>query len=208
MAGHGGGGGGHGGAAKSSGIRINTPTLPRNGCLRYLVLWVIALVLLLLGVFGSALRLIPSLPGLSALTAGSTSIQSQTNLPAAPAAVQPAAAAGSSSGTTAQGGGNAATAPSAAISSAPLQGLQGTLITPYTEPAFYIVRPRDTLEAVAAMFGTTAAELRYYNGLTSDALLIGQVLYLPPVAYNPVPSTGRNAGHDTQPPSNDNNGDQ
>jgi len=164
---------------------------------------------MLLGcVFAGSLGLLPGRFA-NLVTGGSsgTTTQSET-LPAAQAPTVAPAAPVSNVSTSAQGGGNAATAPSAAVSSAPVQGAQGALITPYTSPAFYIVRPSDTLDGVAAMFGTTADALSTYNRLTSDALLIGQVLYLPPVAYNPVPDTGRNAGHDTQAPANNDNGDQ
>ena len=123
----------------------------------------------------------------------------------APAASQPVSRPAASTG-----GGSTSTAPRAVINSVPLQGMQGALITPYLAPAFCIVRPGETLDTIAVMYGTTASSLRTYNRLTSDQLQIGQVLYLPPATFNTVPNTGRNAGKDSDAPNDptDANGNQ
>jgi LysM repeat protein len=43
----------------------------------------------------------------------------------------------------------------------------------------YIVQSGDTLNAIAARFGTTVQAIMDANGLTSDEILIGQVLIIP-----------------------------
>jgi len=44
----------------------------------------------------------------------------------------------------------------------------------------YIVQSGDTLNSIAARFGTTAQAIREANGLTSDLIHPGQVLIIPP----------------------------
>jgi L,D-transpeptidase ErfK/SrfK len=46
-------------------------------------------------------------------------------------------------------------------------------------PGTYVVRSGDTLFTIAQRFGTSVAALRSVNGLTSDALSVGQVLVIP-----------------------------
>jgi LysM repeat protein len=43
----------------------------------------------------------------------------------------------------------------------------------------YTVKRGDTLYAIASQFGTTVAELKRINGLTSNNLKIGQKLKIP-----------------------------
>jgi LysM repeat protein len=43
----------------------------------------------------------------------------------------------------------------------------------------YVVQQGDTLNGIAAQFGTTAAAIRQANGLPSDVINIGQVLIIP-----------------------------
>ena len=43
----------------------------------------------------------------------------------------------------------------------------------------YTVRPGDTLWLLANRFGTTVSAIQNLNGLTSDALRVGQVLRIP-----------------------------
>lgn len=201
MAGHGGGGGGK----KKSGPLA---AIQGNGCLTYIALWVVGLVLLVSGVCAAGSGILSRI-GLPIPGAGATTSSSGISISSRPVS-QPAAAAPASSQASSQpvsqpaastGGGSTTTAPSAVINSVPLQGAQGALITPYLAPAFYIVRPGDTLDTIAAMYGTTASSLRTYNRLTSDQLQIGQVLYLPPATFNTVPGTGRNAGKDSDAPN-------
>lgn len=45
----------------------------------------------------------------------------------------------------------------------------------------YVVQPGDTLAGIAALYGTDIETLRRINHLTSDALLVGQPLYVPVV---------------------------
>jgi len=54
--------------------------------------------------------------------------------------------------------------------------------TPSASPAFrttYKVKKGDTLAAIAARFGTTAAKIKTLNGLKSNTLKVGQVLKIP-----------------------------
>jgi LysM repeat protein len=43
----------------------------------------------------------------------------------------------------------------------------------------YVVQPGDTLAGIAVLYGTDVETLRRINNLTSDALLVGQPLYVP-----------------------------
>jgi LysM repeat protein len=185
--------------------------LTGNGCLRYVVTYVGALLLLLVAIgtggFGLLARL--GLPSPNAKNTGTISVASQ-----GVAAPTRAAAAAPQTGGSAptSGGANVSTAgqPDAGnslINSMPLPGAQGALITPYVAPAFYIVQPGDTLDTVAAMYGLTRDDLRSYNRLSQDMLLVGQVIYLPPSSYTRAPSTGRNAGADGALPSEPSNSD-
>lgn len=49
------------------------------------------------------------------------------------------------------------------------------------KPGVYVVRAGDTLWLIAQRYGLTVAELKQYNGLTSDIIYVGQNLYLEPV---------------------------
>lgn len=51
--------------------------------------------------------------------------------------------------------------------------------TPAPTPVTYIVQAGDTLNAIAARFGTTAQAIRDANGLTNDIIQVGQVLIIP-----------------------------
>jgi len=46
-------------------------------------------------------------------------------------------------------------------------------------PTTYVVQQGDTLNGIAAQFGTTAAAIREANGLPGDVINIGQVLIIP-----------------------------
>ena len=101
------------------------------------------------------------------------------------------AAAGDSGGTTPR-----TTPPSASPTGSPAQlgGVEGAsppaspAATPAPTPAVptptpvrarYEVQPGDTLNAIAAAFDTSAAEIMALNGLQSDVIEIGQVLVIP-----------------------------
>jgi hypothetical protein len=51
--------------------------------------------------------------------------------------------------------------------------------TPAPTPVTYIVQAGDTLNEIAARFGTTAQAIMQANGLTSDVINVGQVLIIP-----------------------------
>ena len=51
--------------------------------------------------------------------------------------------------------------------------------TPAPTPVTYIVQSGDTLNAIAARFGTTAQAIRDANGITGDLIHPGQVLIIP-----------------------------
>jgi LysM repeat protein len=47
-----------------------------------------------------------------------------------------------------------------------------------------VIRPSDTLDSIATNYRTTSAQLRSANCLVSDGLVVGAVLYVPPVPTN------------------------
>ncbi|MGI8588541.1 MAG: LysM peptidoglycan-binding domain-containing protein [Chloroflexia bacterium] len=194
---------GHGGGDKKKG---GLKGCLGNGCLRYLALFIVALVLLVSGVVASGLGLlhVPAPPGTqgSGITVNSKPI---AHAPAAPAPAAPAAPAGNGPASTSRGGGP--TLARATINGLPLPGTRGSMITPLTTAAFYIVEPADTLDTVAAKYSTTRDALYVYNSLSDPMLKIGQVVYLPPPEYAPVPNTGRNAGGTDNAPTDQGNPD-
>ena len=52
---------------------------------------------------------------------------------------------------------------------------------PAVETVPYVVQPGDTLASIAAEYGTDVETLKEINNLTSDAILVGQPLYVPVV---------------------------
>ena len=199
---------GGGGAKKGGKLR-----LPSNGCLRYAVLYLIALVLLIGGLIGTSGGLLSrfGLPATDSSDEATITLNSANPAAnnAAPqpgnegsAANLPANAGGSApSGEIAAGNtesGNAADSPRS-ITGNPVASNQAGIITPYLSPAFYIVQAGDSLGTIALTYGTTAAQLQSYNRLASAEVFIGQVIYLPPQSFQPVPGTGRNSGSDDNP---------
>jgi LysM repeat protein len=53
------------------------------------------------------------------------------------------------------------------------------IATPTPAPKTYVVQQGDTLNLIAARFGTTAAAIEAANGLTSTTIDVGQVLIIP-----------------------------
>jgi LysM repeat protein len=53
------------------------------------------------------------------------------------------------------------------------------IATPTPAPRTYVVQQGDTLNLIAARFGTTAAAIEAANGLASDTINVGQVLIIP-----------------------------
>ncbi len=194
MAEHGGGGG----DKKKGGLK----GCLGNGCLRYLALFIVALVLLVSGVVATGLGLL-HLPAPAGTQGGGITLSSAK--PAAPVRQAPAPAAPAAPASTSRGGGP--TLAKATINGLPLPGTRGSMITPLTTAAFYIVEPADTLDTVAAKYSTTRDALYVYNSLSDPMLKIGQVVYLPPPEYAPVPNTGRNAGGDDNAPTHQGNPD-
>lgn len=179
--------------------------LPSNGCLRYVVLYLFALLLLIGGIVATNGGLLSRFGvGSSSSSAGANSTINNLVLPANPAATTAPGNAAAANGLPANSGGSdpasgANQGAQLAILGAPVQSNQGSSVTPYIAPAFYIVQPNDTLSAIALTYGVTASQLMSYNNLSSDTIFAGQVLYLPPGSYQPVPATGRNAGNNDQP---------
>src|SRR3954453_19536436 len=104
---------GHGGAAKPA--RRSFLALPRNGCVRYLLLWLVALFMLLGCVFAGSVGLLPGRFA-NLVTGGSSGATTQSEtLPAAQAPTVAPAAPVSNVSTSSQGGGSAASAPSAGV---------------------------------------------------------------------------------------------
>ena len=206
MAEHGGGGGGGGRrASDSKGGSGLVKAVTGNGCLRYLALYIVALLLLVGLAVANGLGLFQKL-GLPTFSAPAVASTNSTTLPAS-SATGIGGGGTTSTNSTASGGG-AAQATGATIQIASAIGGQGSRITATTPGLpFYIVQPRDTLDSVAAKFGLTRQQLYDYNRLTKDMLLIGQVLYLPNPNNPPVPNTGRNAGGGDAAPSNAGNTD-
>ena len=52
------------------------------------------------------------------------------------------------------------------------------LFIPETNFLCYIVKPFDTLQKIADMFGTTTEKLRQKNSLDNDYVFIGQKIYI------------------------------
>jgi LysM repeat protein len=95
---------------------------------------------------------------------GLAGILAPSSPPSPPAS---AMASGSPSGTP-----TSSATPSAAPSTAPTP-------TPAPTPVTYIVQAGDTLNEIAARFGTTAQAIMETNGLTSEIIQVGQVLIIP-----------------------------
>ncbi len=55
-------------------------------------------------------------------------------------------------------------------------------------PQSYIVQQGDTLLSIATQFGLTVDELRAYNGMDSDIIVVGQELLIPPPTPTPGPT--------------------
>jgi LysM repeat protein len=55
------------------------------------------------------------------------------------------------------------------------------------EKASYVVQDGDTLSGIARFYGVPMAEIRSYNGLTSDVVFSGQALTIPLCARAPTP---------------------
>ena len=202
MADHGGGGHGAGGDRRASDKKAGGGVLGAitgNGCLRYLALYIVALVLLAGLAIANGLGLLQKL-SLPAFAAPSVARTTSAPLPASSGTG--IGGGSTTSNVSTSSGGGPAKAPGGMSQIAAVIGAQGSLITAKTSPVFYIVQPGDTLDTVAAYFNLTRQSLHDYNRLTQDMLLIGQVLYLPDTNNPPVPNTGRNAGGQDAAPSN------
>jgi LysM repeat protein len=68
---------------------------------------------------------------------------------------------------------------SGSASAAPTPTPPGPTPTPAPTPVTYIVQAGDTLNAIAARYGTTAQAIMAANGLTSEIIQVGQVLIIP-----------------------------
>lgn len=59
--------------------------------------------------------------------------------------------------------------------------------TPFPPERIYTVRPGDQLGYIAKEYGVTIQQIKTLNGLTSNTIFIGQVLYIPTPAPAPTP---------------------
>jgi LysM repeat protein len=167
--------------------------LPKNGCLRLIVFYVGSVVLVAIGFITLASGLLSNLPvigpTLGSLGSGSstgTSINSNgivaVNIPSLSSGGGPVA------GSTGSG---------AQVASRQAASPQGGVLTSWYSSAFYIAQPGDTLDSIAANFGTTAATLRLYNPTLTDPI-VGKVIFLPPISSGgggggTLTGTGRNS---------------
>ncbi len=197
--GHGDGSGRRASDSKKGGGLVKAVT--GNGCLRYLALYIVALVLLAGLAIANGLGLLQKL-GLPAFSAPSVARTNSPNLAAAPAGRTSSTGTGTGSNVSTASGGGSAKAPTLMIRSAPVAGAQNSQIIAMTASPFYIVHAGETLDTVAPKFGLTHQQLRDYNNLKDEMLYVGQVLYLPDNNNPPVPNTGRNAGGNNAAPSN------
>ena len=123
--------------------------------------WRVALVAALIILVGAAVGYV-ALGGVGGLFTGPS--PSQSPLPTA----------------TPLGSGQASGLPAQSLSPTPLPtATPEPTPTPAPTPVTYIVQPGDTLNAIAARFGTTAQAIMTANGLTSDVINPGQVLIIP-----------------------------
>ena len=93
--------------------------------------------------------------------------------PTATPSALPSSAPSGSVDPSATGGASPTEAPTATPATTPIA-------TALSTPVTYIVQSGDTLNSIAARFGTTAQAIREANGLTSDLIHPGQVLIIPP----------------------------
>ena len=56
-------------------------------------------------------------------------------------------------------------------------------------PQIYVVKPGDNLSRIAAKHGTTVKELRAFNNLKTDRIVVNQKLKLPPAKATPAPAS-------------------
>jgi LysM repeat protein len=165
--------------------------LPKNGCLRLLIFYVgsvavVALGIIILGsgVLANLPVIGPTLGGIGSQVSSGSGINSNGIVPVS---IVPLSSGGGPA-TTGSGG-------STEIASRQAASPQGGVLTSWFSPAFYIAQPGDTLDSIAANFGTTAAVLRAYNPTLTDPIA-GKVIFLPPTSSGgggTLPGTGRNS---------------
>ena len=63
--------------------------------------------------------------------------------------------------------------------------------TPYPPERTYIVQPGDQLGFIAKQYGVSIQQIKTANGLTSNTIMVGQVLYIPLPATPAPPATAR-----------------
>jgi LysM repeat protein len=167
--------------------------LPKNGCLRLIVFYVGSVVLVAIGFITLASGVLSNLPvlgpTLSSLGSGS-STGTSTNSNGIVAVNIPSLSSGGGPVTGSNGSG-------AQVASRQAASPQGGVLTSWYSSAFYIAQPGDTLDSIAANFGTTAATLRLYNPTLTDPI-VGKVIFLPPISSGgggggTLPGTGRNS---------------
>jgi LysM repeat protein len=168
--------------------------LPKNGCVRLVIFYVGSVLLVALGFIILASGVLANLPvigsTLGSLGSGSsTTTGSSINSNGIVAVNIPSLSSGggpTTSGTTSTG---------SQIASRQAASPQGGVLTSWFSSAFYIAQPGDTLDSIAANFGTTAAVLRQYNPTLTEPI-VGKVIFLPPTSSGgggTLPGTGRNS---------------
>lgn len=182
--GHGGGGGGGGGAKPKSGL------LPKNGCLRLLLFYVGSVIAVAAGIIVLGSGVLANLPVIGPTLSGIGGQVSSGSINSSPIVAVNDPSLSSGGGPVANTG-----TTGAQISSRQAASPQGGVLTSWFSSPFYIAQPGDTLDSIAANFGTTRAMLLQINSTLTEPIL-GKVIFLPPTSSGgggPLPGTGRNS---------------
>lgn len=152
------------------------------GCLRLVTLYVGSVLVIAVGLIVLGSGILANLPVVGPTLSG---IGTNSNGIVAVNVPPLSSGGGPTTGSSATG---------ARISSRQAASPQGGVLTFWFSSPFYIAQPGDTLDSIAANFGTTAATLRQLNSTLTEPIL-GKVIFLPPTSSGggTLPGTGRNS---------------